>query len=48
VKVYGMLDSHMPLLPERVVNYIVKQLGGMIFDKIVKRANNFKGTIWEK
>lgn len=48
VKVYGMVDTHMPLLPEKVVNYIAKQLGGMIFDKIVKRAKDIKNTAWEK
>ncbi len=38
----------MPLLPEKIVNYIVKQLGGMIFEKIVERAKDIKGTAWEK
>ena len=38
----------MPLLPEKIVNYIVKQLGGMIFEKIVDRAKDIKGTAWEK
>ena len=46
VKVYGMLDSHMPLLPEKIVNYIIKQLGGMIFEKIVQRAKDIKNTPW--
>lgn len=43
-----MVDTHMPLLPEKAVSYIAKQLGGMIFDKIVKRAKDIKNTAWEK
>jgi hypothetical protein len=36
----------MPQLPSKAVNYIIKQMGGWIFDKILKKANNFKGSPW--
>lgn len=29
-KAYGLFDTHMPLLPEKVVGYIVKQMAGVI------------------
>jgi hypothetical protein len=45
---YSQMDSHMPKLPETIVNYIIKQMGGFLFDKIVKQANNFEKTPWEK
>lgn len=38
----------MPKLPETIVNYIIKQMGGFLFQKIIKQASNFEKTPWEK
>lgn len=40
------MDSRMPYIPEWLMNLVLKQLGGFIFDKVVKLSMNFKGTIW--
>lgn len=38
----------MPLLPEWLVKGIIKQMGGFIFDSIIKMSQNFGGSPWEK
>lgn len=45
---YTELDSRMPILPEWLVNTVLKQMGGFIFDKVIKKSNQFEGSIWEK
>ena len=44
---YGFLDSHMPMLPEWLLGTILKQMGGFIFEKIVKQSKDFEGSKWE-
>lgn len=47
-RAFAFVDTHMPSLPSKAVNYIVKSMGGWVFDKILKKANNFKNSPWEK
>lgn len=47
-KSYCEMDSHMPILPQWLVNAVIKQMGGFIFDRVIKQSRNFKGSIWEK
>lgn len=46
-KSYGAIDSRMPILPEWLVNAVVKQMGGFIFDKIIKQSKKFSGSVWD-
>lgn len=48
LRCYGELDSHMPILPQWLVNTVIKQLGGFIFDKVIKQSKELKGSVWEK
>lgn len=48
LKCYGELDSHMPILPQWLVNAVIKQLGGLIFAKVIKQSKDIKGSVWEK
>lgn len=47
-KSYCEMDSHMPILPEWLVNTVIKQMGGFIFDRVIKQSMKFKGSVWEK
>lgn len=38
----------MPILPEWLVNTVIKQMGGFIFDRVIKQSMKFKGSVWEK
>jgi len=38
----------MPILPEWLVNAVIKQMGGFIFDRVIKQSQKFKGSVWEE
>lgn len=36
----------MPILPEWLVKAVIKQMGGFIFDRVIKLSTKFKGSVW--
>jgi hypothetical protein len=38
----------MPILPEWLVKAVIKQMGGFIFDRVIKQSQKFKGSIYEE
>jgi hypothetical protein len=48
LKSYCEMDSHMPILPEWLLNTVLNQMGGFIFEKVLKQAAKFEGSAFEK
>jgi hypothetical protein len=48
MKAYAELDSHIPIIPEWLISNVINQMGGFVFDRVIKQSMNIKGTIWEK
>lgn len=48
VKAFGHLDIKMSFIPEFVLNFFSKKIGTFLIEKLLKHANNIKGSEWEK
>jgi hypothetical protein len=38
----------MPLLPEKIVKYVIKKMGAVLFEDVIKKLMNFEKTVWSK
>jgi len=45
---YALVDHHMPMLPERLVMFVAKELGKYLFNKVLKELKNWDKTVWAK
>jgi uncharacterized protein (DUF2164 family) len=48
VKAFGHLDIKMSFIPEFVLGFFSKKIGTFLMEKLIKHANNIKGSEWEK
>jgi uncharacterized protein (DUF2164 family) len=47
-RAFAHLDTRLSFVPEFVLGFFSKKIGSWLIDKLLKNANNFKGTQWEK
>ena len=45
---YALLDHHIPILPQRLVMFVAKEMGKHIFNKLLKKLQKFDETVWAK
>lgn len=45
---YALIDHHMPILPERLILFVAKELGKHVFNKVMKDMQHFEKTVWAK
>jgi hypothetical protein len=45
---YALIDHHIPILPERLILFVAKELGKHIFNKVMKELQQFEKTVWAK
>jgi hypothetical protein len=45
---YALVDHHIPILPERLILFVAKELGKHIFNKLMKDLQQFEKTVWAK
>jgi hypothetical protein len=43
-----VVDHHIPILPERLVLFVTKEMGKHIFNKLMKKLQKFDETVWAK
>ena len=47
-RAFGDIDLNVTFLPDFLLGILTKKIGNWIFDKMIKMANNLKGTKYEK
>lgn len=45
---YALVDHHIPVLPERLILFVAKELAKHIFHKLIKELQDFEKTVWAK
>ena len=45
---YALVDHHVPYIPERVIQFVAKEMGKHIFLKLLEELKQFESTVWGK
>ena len=45
---YALIDHHIPLLPQRLIVFVAKEIGKHVFKKLLKDLQKFDQTVWGK